>query len=130
MHASRLRRVTWLAIFAMLALALVPGVSHALAQLRGQSAWTEVCTTQGARLVVLDADADRAAQAPGTAAAAYLEHCPYCAASFGGLGLPPAPLALPPAAAADAGVPALFLHAPHTLHAWRSAQPRAPPSFS
>lgn len=127
MNATHLRRVTWLAIFAMLALALVPGASHALARLRGQAAWSEVCTTQGARLVALAGGG--AAQAPGTAATAYLEHCSYCALSFGGLGLPPAPPALLPAVAA-AAPPALPLHAPYTLHAWRSAQPRAPPAFS
>jgi len=27
-------------------------------------------------------------------------------------------------------LPALFLQAPHTLHAWASAQPRAPPALS
>ena len=121
-------RFVWLAILATLAMALVPTLSHALAHLRGQAAWVEVCTTAGSRLVALDAAGQ--AQQPATSAAAHLEHCPYCAPSFGGVGLPPSPLALPLATELATDVPALFLHAPRTLHAWCSAQPRAPPAFS
>lgn len=125
---TRLRRFAWLAILATLAMALMPTVSHALAHWRGQASWVEVCTTAGSRLVALDAAGE--AQQPATSAAAHLEHCPYCAPSFGGVGLPPSPLTLPLPADLATEVPALFLQAPRTLHAWCSAQPRAPPSLS
>ena len=120
----------WLALVAMLALALLPTLSHALAFARGGAAWAEVCTPQGMRLVAVDAaqaaaDPDAPAQAAGR-----LEHCPLCALGADLPALPPAApaaLALPLAAAEP---PPLFLHAPRTLFAWHSAQPRGPPSFS
>ena len=119
----------WLALVAMLALALLPTVSHALAFARGGAAWAEVCTPQGMRLVSVDA-----AQAVDTGApvqaAGHLEHCPLCALGADLPALPPAPLAALPQPLGVAPMPALFLHAPRTLFAWRSAQPRGPPSFS
>lgn len=131
MHSrtARFRFPLWLALVAMLALALLPTLSHALAFARGGAAWAEVCTPQGMRLVAVDA-----AQAAETGApvqvAGHLEHCPLCALGADLPALPPAPpVALPlPLAAADP--PPLFLHAPRTLFAWRSAQPRGPPPFS
>jgi len=123
----RLRPLSWLALVAMLALALAPTLSHALALARGGSAWAEVCTPQGARLVALGDVASE--PAPGQAVS-HLENCPFCALSSAGLAPPPAAparLALP---LAGNEAPPLFLHGPRTLHAWRSAQPRAPPSIS
>ena len=125
--ASRLP--LWLALAAMLALALLPTLSHALAFARGGAAWAEVCTPQGMRLVSVDT-AQAADTGTPVQAAGHLEHCPLCALGADLPALPPAPpaaLLLPLGAAA---MPALFLHAPRTLFAWRSAQPRGPPSFS
>lgn len=107
-------------------MALAPTLSHALSFARGgPSAWAEVCTPQGMKRVALDsaveADAGAATPAPS------MDHCPYCAFSADAAGLAPAPALVPtPPAGADA-LPALFLQAPHTLFAWASAQPRAPP---
>ena len=126
-RASRLP--LWLALVAMLALALLPTVSHALAFARGGAAWAEVCTPQGMRLVSVDA-----AQAVDTGApvqaAGHLEHCPFCALGADLPALPPAPAAALPLPLGSAEPPALFLHAPRTLFAWRSAQPRGPPFTS
>ena len=129
MHRLAIRIPTWLALVAMLALALLPTVSHALAFARGGSAWAEVCTPQGMRLVSVDASQAVDTGAP-VQSAGHLEQCPLCALGADLPALPPAlPDALPlPLGAAE--MPALFLHAPRTLFAWRSAQPRGPPSFS
>jgi hypothetical protein len=83
------------------------------------------------RVVALDdaPETTNAAPSPG-AANVLLEHCAYCAYGNGSLGLPPAavaPLALP---LDGAEPPPVFVHSPRTLLAWRSAQPRAPPSLS
>ncbi len=114
----------------MLALALLPSLSHALAHARGgDSAWAEVCTPRGMRLVALDADGATDPAAP-VQAAGHLEHCPLCALGADTAALPPAPaadLALPAGASL---LPPLFLLAPRTLFAWRSAQPRGPPFAS
>src|SRR2546428_10609546 len=68
----RLRRFPWIALTAMLALALIPTLSHELSFARGvPSALSEVCTPQGARLVALND------QAPEPAAFGHLDHCPF-----------------------------------------------------
>jgi hypothetical protein len=124
-----LRPVTWLALWAMLAMTLLPTVSHALAFARGDAGrWAEVCTPQGLRLVAVD---DAAGPSKGSlpTAAGHLEHCPFCALGADAAAPPPAPLALlqlPPATFE----PPLLLPAPATLFAWRKAQPRGPPSAS
>lgn len=118
------RHITaWIAIVAMLALALMPTLSRAMAFADGSGRWAEVCTPQGMKLV---ATADRGDEVPQ--ATLQLDHCGFCSlATDGAAPLPPAVpvLALPVTRAA---VPALFLHAPRTLHAWAHAQPRAPPA--
>lgn len=126
---SRHRLPAWIALVAMLALALLPTVSHALAFARGGSAWAEVCTPQGMRLVALDASQTADPAAP-VQAAGHLEHCPFCALAADAPPLPPAPAAALPQPLAATAVPALFLQAPRPLFAWASAQPRAPPLFS
>ena len=138
MNALRhhLRPLSWIALVAILALALLPTLSQARAhaQAQGAGGWAEVCTPQGPKRIAVDADGKLADTVIDTTAddtpsgAAHLQHCPLCALSLDLPVLPPAaPAALPLALASDAP-PAAFLHAPRTLHAWRSAQPRGPPA--
>lgn len=90
--------------------------------------WTEICTALGARLVRVG-DAAPGSSAPKLPGEHLLQHCPYCSLHATG-GLPPAPaspLVLP---ALSFGLPERFYSAPATLHAWASAQPRAPPRIS
>ncbi len=113
----------------MLALALLPTLSRAMAHGAGGAAsWAEICTPQGMKLVALDA-LDVAPGEPAAPAQAghHLDHCPYCSLAGQALGLPPAPVVAPALVLAAGHEPPLFLQAPRTLHAWRSAQPRAPP---
>jgi len=141
---QRKMAAAWLALFAMLAGALLPGLSQALASARGE-AWSAVCTAQGVRWVMAaasDSATDSAANSTTDGAAnpaadpgaplstVAAEHCPYCTPSGHAPALPSAaPEALPqPARSTQA--PALFLHAPRTLFAWRGAQPRAPPPLA
>lgn len=126
MNALRhhLRFATWLALIAIAAMALLPTLSHALARQAGagSSTFTEVCTPQGTKLVALADGQD----APDSAML-QLEHCSWCSGALGNLApLPAAPRYDLPVAGADF-VPAPFLQAPYTLHAWASTQPRAPP---
>lgn len=119
------RQTTWLAIFAMLGLALAPTVSHALAASGPGNPWAEICSVASGKLVVADA-----AGVPGSQAEAgsHLGHCPLC----GQLGGAPV---LPVAESAGALVvdvadflPALYAQSPSPLFAWAAAQPRAPPA--
>lgn len=121
---AQLRRSCWIAIFAMLALALLPSVSHALAAARGAAGLAEVCTPLGARLVARD-DAGRD-DAPVQVSGA-LEHCPYCGLSTPSLGMPPAGLPKLAVAATAAHSPRRLAQRPVELLAWRSGLPRAPP---
>lgn len=124
----RRRRTCWIAVLAILAMSWLPTVSHALALAYGPTAWAEVCTPKGLRLVPFAADRadDESPTAPS--AAVHLEHCPYCLPSGSALGMPPAwPGRLPLAAIHD-GPPLFSIQAPPTLNAWRPAQARAPPA--
>lgn len=117
--------MTWLALVAVLALALVPAVSHALAFARGDApAWAEVCTTQGLQRLALDAP-DRVPATTGP----QLEHCPLCKLGSDDVGAPPraASARVEPLPAGPL-VPMCFGQAPRTLWAWSAAQPRAPPT--
>jgi len=122
------RRITrlvasWIAVLAVLMAALAPAASHAVGS-QGAASWVEVCTAQGSRWVQNDAGGD---SIPGAEHA--LEHCPYCSIHPNAVGIPPAPLQDLPAAGLAHAVPQAFLAAPRTLHAWVSAQPRAPPQL-
>ena len=119
----RLRPATWLALIAVLALALAPTVSRALAFAHGKAAWAEVCTPQGLKLQEVVDTGDEAPAAP----AGEIEHCGFCGLPTGAAPLPvTASPDLPAASAADA-LPALLRQAPRASLAWLGAQPRAPP---
>jgi len=146
---SRLKTGAWLASIAMLALALLPTVSRALAASSPASSassalWAEVCTTQGVLMTTAPGAAMPAAgadanvgndgndggQAAWSAGATALDRCAFCVLAAGA-----APLAaVAPSFAVPAGVPELPRSfappAPHARMAWASAQPRAPPSHS
>jgi len=122
---KQLRGFVWLALMAILALALLPTVAHALNFAQGgTSSLAEICTPRGLQWVQLDgAPADT--ELP--AAVDHMQDCPYCSRAMSMTGLPPTVLQLllqPPVGGAK---PPLFLHAPRTLFAWASAQPRGPP---
>lgn len=127
MRAFRAHRrlTTWLAALAILFAALAPSLSHALASASG-SDWIEVCTIQGSKWIATGEDGSER----GPASAHVLDHCPYCSVHAPTLGLPPANDSVQPPSRRAHEVPLAFLAAPRTLHAWVSAQPRAPPVFS
>ena len=123
--SAQRRLTTWIAIFAILAMAFAPAISQALGRWQGAASWSwaEICRSPGSA-TSSPADSEPA----GDAALVHLfEHCPYCSNHTPTLGLPPAdhPLVFIPPFRDEA--PAAFLQAPRPLHAWASAQPRAPP---
>jgi hypothetical protein len=121
------RRLTWIALFAVLVGALVPTLSRALA-VGGNGGWTEVCTALGAKWVPLVEDAaSQPAPAP-LRPHGVLDHCAYCSLPGTQAALLPPAAPLPIAACmVDDRPPDRCLDAPRTLHAWCRAQPRAPP---
>lgn len=110
---------TWVMLVTLVMAALLPTVARATAQALGDLApWSVVCAAPAAM-----ADGT----APTDAAGSMQAHCALCLLQAAAMGLPPGlhPLAAP--VALGHAVPRLFLRAPRPLHAWSSAQARAPP---
>lgn len=126
MPARRHRLSAWIAIAAMLAFALVPTISRALAFADSGSGWTELCTSQGMQRVPVAADAAAAGHG-GERATPGFDVCGFCSltgeASSPLIAAHPAPQL--PSCSVEA--PAAFWQAPRTLHAWAGVLARAPP---
>jgi hypothetical protein len=128
------RQAAWLALVAILALALAPTISHALAVSGAGNPWAEICTDAGGRTLVVasaaPAEPTPAADAGGapTGVPAHLGHCPLCGPSAQALGLalPAAGVAL--AVSSDTRVALQAQVAPARPSAWPPAQPGAPPA--
>lgn len=124
----QLRQLSWIAFVAIFGLALAPTISHALAHGQGDSAYTEICTPQGMKRLLLDASGAPASDPAPATAASHLDHCPLCGLGGQTPALPPAqPLLQPGDLGLSQALPTLFLQAPRPLFAWAAAQPRAPP---
>ncbi len=114
-----------MAVLAMLVVALGPLLTLARGGVPTPT-WTEVCTAQGARWVAADGEA-ATPDLPGGMTHP-LQHCPWCSLQFQALALPPVPSLLQVAEPFTQALPQAYLRAPRTLHAWASAQARAPPA--
>lgn len=119
----RLHPTTWLAAFALLAMALLPGLARALSTDIG---WTQVCTAMGMRYVVVDTDGADHDERPDSVSSA--AHCPWCKLEAWGGVLPDAPASTcPPCPSSEP--PTARAHDPTAgARMLRLAQPRAPPS--
>lgn len=127
---AALKQRHWLlqVVFAtLLAAALLPTVSRALAHWQGQAApWAQVCAT----MAMDPAEAAMATPADTGGLTHVLEHCSLCSLHADTPAvLPGAAMALPLLVLSD-GPPPLYFLAARTPHAWVSAQPRAPPTAS
>jgi hypothetical protein len=112
-----------IALLVMLLAALAPTFSHAM-RAAGSDVLVEVCSAVGATWVTAS---PTEAQDTAPATTAMLDDCPYCILQGHSAALPSAPVGGLATKTLQFCVPLLFLHAPHTLHAWVTAQPRAPP---
>lgn len=113
----------------MLAFALMPTLSRALAfsgsgNSNGNADWAAICTPQGMQWLP---SAATPADAGVPAQTLALDPCGFCALAGAGAAPPPVLAHILHLPLRSAAPPALFLHARHALHAWASAQPRAPP---
>ena len=131
MRLSRRHRCLslWLTLVAMVLATLAPGISRAKAFADGESApWAVVCSVlPGVSASGGSAGTDGQAEKAGGVMG---EHCPFCMPRADLLAPPPALPQMALGAVATDVPPPLFLLAPRPLHAWCSAQPRAPPAFS
>lgn len=126
MQFRRATRVltSWIAVLAILVAALAPSISHALAGKNGTD-WIEVCSAAGAKWI--NADDETGNKSPVPSGGHPFEDCAYCSLHAKAIAIPAAPTAAVPFFRPGHGRPIAFLAAPRTLHAWVSAQPRAPP---
>ena len=129
----------WAALWAIIAMAITPTISHAIvrfSELAGTPMVMEVCTTRGVERISMAPGlklADEAVDAGSkTLPASHdlnAEHCPMCGQSgHSGLPLPVHSLLKLPGLS-DAP-PRLFLLAPRPLFAWSQSRPRGPPHIS
>lgn len=120
--ASRALTV-WIAIAAFLMAALAPSLSYAFAHAAVAAVPADVCSVDSS----VRGDGETP---PATRGAHPLEHCPYCTVHANGVAMP-TDASGQTSLRGDLGdaLPVAFLSAPRTLHAWVSAQPRAPPRF-
>lgn len=127
-HSVNLRSTCWVAILAILMLALAPTVSSLL---RGANyaAWVTICRT--ATLTGVAANAGNPATPDGMGHVGHHGgHCPYCALHADALPPSPRPLDIPHDVLPTFMEPQAFLKAPSVGHLWRHAPSRAPPRLS
>ena len=129
----------WAALWAMIAMAIMPTISHAMVRFSGPSGpamMTEVCTTRGVERISVDPGLQstnplRDAGSNSLPASHDLnaEHCPMCGQT-GYSGMPPPSQSLLKLPGLSDAPPQLFLLASRPLFAWLQARPRGPPHIS
>ena len=125
--ATRRSFAAWTALLAVLAAALLPALSHAFAPGRDATKWVEVCSAMGPMAIEVPANGPGFPKAPK---ASDFEHCPFCSVQAAPAAILPPTVSVLALPAVSEPVPPLFLHAPHPLFAFLTAQPRAPPLAS
>lgn len=121
------RLVTLIAVFAILVGSLAPVVSRVLAG-GGPTEMAEYCTADGTVMVMLDDRDGHDGHTGGSSSGGHpFEHCPYCSSHAPALDLPPVAMVVRLVPGLSDAPPPARLFAPRTLHAWLTAQPRAPP---
>ena len=120
----RHHHATWLTLVILVLATLAPGVSRALAHVRGDS------VAMGAHCLMAAAQPADNAQQRGQPGAGLPDHCPFCQLRGDTPAPPPPPLALPDARGLRHAAPVTPLQAPRFAAAWRNAQPRGPPALA
>ena len=118
------RWIAWLALVAMLAMAVLPAASRAWLSAQNGD-WVEICSAQGMRWVSLGSKANQPAEGK-SALKPMAESCAACQLQAHAAGLPPAAVVVP-LLGLQHEQPRLFLQAPRLLAVWRTAQSRGPP---
>ena len=120
------RCIRWTTLWALALATLAPSVAHDLRHLRGEAMpWSQLCSATGSKRVVFEWQASGDESTPRAHA---FEQCASCALHHDGSAPPAAPDVVVLRADLGHAVPLLLLHAPRPQHAWRTAQPRAPPA--
>lgn len=117
---SLFRRSAWIVLAVWFMATLAPGVSRAMAFVQGDIApWSTVCSAS-----------DESPPESSDLLKHFGDHCQACTQQGDHLAPPAAPPNGLQTSMLGGAVPRLFLQAPRPLHAWATAQPRAPPILS
>lgn len=134
MRTTRYTRLltAWMALFAILLVALAPSISHAFASkiVSSSSAQTvEICTVSGVKQVSVPSDG---VLKPFSTVKhdQHFEDCPFCRIHGDTPGPAPAAVAVRLSTDASFPRPLLFYQALRLLFAWAPPQSRAPPAHS
>ncbi|MBT9599167.1 MAG: DUF2946 domain-containing protein [Vitreoscilla sp.] len=119
------RQLSWIALLAILGLAIAPTISRAMAADSDGPFQAEVCTPKGVKLV--DAEGGSGDPAAPQAGGLHLDHCPLCGLAAG-VSLLPAHEARGLGHATRGMAPGPFPHLPCCVFTWPRAQPRGPPA--
>jgi hypothetical protein len=117
-----LRPLAWVALFALLGMALAPTISKSLFGPKALFGQVEVCTVDGMKLVTLD---DQGAPSQPDVHP-HSGDCPFCGLQ-GPAFLPSVDQTPVEVAATTQLLPPRFYRASRPLFAWASARSRAPP---
>jgi hypothetical protein len=132
MRMNRLTRrfTAWIACLAILAAALAPSISHALAAANSAGSFSnEICSTTDLKLVKTANEQDPASPSPAGEGMSF-DHCPFCFTHAGSFGLPPVSSVTLPVVSGLFPLPSLYYQSPRPLFVWATAQSRAPPFHS
>lgn len=122
--AKRQSLCLWIAMLAILFSALAPTVSYALAAVSSSADTVEICTVDGYKFVNPSHVDSGKAPAPAKHG---MTHCAFCTTHGGAYALTGSPSVILAVEAGRTIYPPLFYAAPHSLHVWCAANPRAPP---
>ena len=142
-HPRLLRTIeragVWAALWAMVAMTIMPTISHAIVRFSGPSGpavMTEICTTRGVERISLapglqltNQSADAGSKTLPASHDLNAGHCPMCGQT-GHTGMPPPSQTLLKLPGLSDAPPQLFLLASRPLFAWLQARPRGPPHIS
>jgi hypothetical protein len=129
-HGLITRCISLMTSMAVLIATLVMPVSHAHSAPNHTVAfsfWTEVCTSEGMKLLKVEGDRVVPSSHPHGKADS-LHHCTFCSAYSNGSNVPHAGGSILPVVEEASSLPLLFYRSHQPLFAWSSVQPRAPPS--
>ena len=120
----QLQRFSWLAIAALLMLALAPGISHAIAASQGSTQLVELCTSRG---IITIAVADTApAEYPDDA---QVMHCAFCSLQNHAQMAGPPGIVVPSPTRFSVAAPTASDDEPTPSWVWAGVHARGPPSL-
>jgi hypothetical protein len=132
MTKHRMRTVTWIAMFAIIATILAPVATRTMPTWSGaNSPWDEICTSLGLKTLSAEST-QRSSDLPGPPAGkAHLSDCPDCLPSVSPAALPSQPARVPRSVEHETSrLLFFFISAPRSTPLPASIQPRAPPQFA